>query len=70
MNYLFDHWLLGAGALSALLAALARHGDQRRMRRRDPDRVGLVPWTGLFFWSILAACVLLAGAVKDWLGGG
>ncbi len=70
MEYLLDHWMLVAGILFAVLAALARHGDRRQMRRSDPDRVALVPWTGLFFWSFLAACVLLAGAVMDWFSGG
>jgi len=51
-----------------LVAALAWWGDRRRLRRRDPDRVGVMPWTGLFFWATLAAAVLLTAAVEQWLG--
>lgn len=69
-DYLFDHWMIAAGILFGLLAALAWHGDRRRMRRSDPDRVGLMPWTTLYFWSFLAACLLLAAAGKEWLAGG
>lgn len=69
-DYLLDHWAIVPGILAALLAALSWHGDRRRMRRRDPDRVGIMPWTTLFFWSFLAACLLLAAAVQDWLAGG
>ena len=65
MDYLQDHWTIVPGVLAALLAALAWHGDRRRMRRRDPDRVGLMPWTGLFFWSFLAAVLLLVAAMHD-----
>ena len=59
------HALLGA--LAAALAVLAWIADRRRMRRRDPDKVGFMPWTGLFFWALLAACTLLGLAAKEWL---
>lgn len=55
------------GLFAVVLAAVAWEGDRRRMRRRDPDRVGLMPWTSLFFWALLAAVVLLALAARDWL---
>jgi acyl-CoA synthetase (AMP-forming)/AMP-acid ligase II len=59
-----------AGAVAALaVAVIAWLGDRRRMRRSDPDAVGLMPWTGLFFWALLAACVLAGLAVKAWLAG-
>ena len=59
------HAIAGAAALT--LAVFAIFADRRRLRRRDPDAVGLVPWTGVFFWSLLAACLLLGLAAREWL---
>ncbi len=54
------------GGLAALLAAIAWVADRLRVRRSDPDKVGFMPWTGLFFWALLAACTLLGLAAKAW----
>ena len=51
-----------SGAVAAFIAAVAWIGDRRRMRRRNLDRVGFMPWTTIFFWSFLAAILLLGGA--------
>lgn len=59
--------LAGGGALA--LAVIAWVGDRRRMRRTNLDRVGLMPWTGLFFWALLAGVLLLGLAGKAWLAG-
>ena len=56
-----------AGLLSAAVAAIAWMGDRRRMRRADLDAVGFMPWTVVFLWAFLAACVLLGLAGKAWL---
>jgi len=62
--------VLAAWGLSAVvLAAVAWAGDRRRMRRRNLDRVGLMPWTSLFFWALLAALILLGLAARAWLAG-
>ena len=58
-----------AGLIAAAVALLAWVGDRRRMRRRDPDAVGFMPWTPVFFWSLLFACILLGIAGKSWLAG-
>ena len=58
-----------AGGLAACLAMLAWWSDRRRMRRRNPDAVGFMPWTGVFFLSLLCACVLLGLAAREWLAG-
>lgn len=68
MDFLSDHMALAGGTLAVLVAALAWWGDRRRLRRRDPDRVGIMPWTGLFFWACLAAVLLLTAAAEQWLG--
>lgn len=69
MEFLIDHALLVGGAMALVLAALAWWADRRRLRRADLDRVGLMPWTGVFFWALLAAAILLAGALELWLAG-
>ena len=59
-------WIaLGAAAL-ALAAWL---GDRRRMRRRDPDGVGWMPWTSVFFLALMHACVFGALAFQGWVRG-
>jgi hypothetical protein len=70
MDYVSDHAALVAGLAAAALALLAWWGDRRRLYRRDPDKVGLMPWTSLFFWSLLGAVILLAMAAQNWLAGG
>jgi hypothetical protein len=59
---------LFAGLAAAALALLAWFADRRRMRRSDPDAVGFMPWTTVFFWAFLATVLLLGLAAKEWLG--
>jgi hypothetical protein len=61
--------LAALGAVAVALAALAWLGDRRRMRRSDPDAVGFMPWTDLFFFALLAAVILLGLAAKAWIDG-
>lgn len=62
--------LWGAGFLAAAIAALVM---ERRRHRRDrlgaPDRVGWVPWTGLFLVTAVMGCGLIAAALPGLLGG-
>ncbi len=69
MEYMSDHGAFIAGLAAAIVAAWAWYGDHRRMRRTHPDKVGFMPWTTLFFWSLLAAVLLLGTAVKEWFSG-
>lgn len=58
--------LAAGGVIAVAIAVIAWLGDRRRMRRSDPDAVGYMPWTDLFFWALLAACILLGLAAKEW----
>lgn len=58
-----------AGAIALALAVLAWAGDRRRMRRRNADAVGFMPWTGVFFVALVATLVLLGVAARAWLSG-
>lgn len=53
------------GGIAVALAVLAWLGDRRRMKRRDLDRVGFMPWTSVFFFALLAAVLLLGVVGKD-----
>lgn len=55
-------WALAAG--SAALSGRAAFADQRRSRRRDLDRVGWAPWTGLKIIAIASAVVAAALALQ------
>ena len=65
-----DNWQLIGGTLCAVIALVSWLGDWRRMRRRDIDRVGFMPWAALFFWSLLGAVMLLGLAARSWIAGG
>lgn len=58
-----------AAGVAAVLAVVAWVADIRRMRRRDPDAVGFMPWTGIFFIALLAAVMLTGLAAREWFGG-
>ncbi|WP_188767272.1 hypothetical protein [Novosphingobium endophyticum] len=63
------HMMTIAGGIAALVAAVAWIGDRRRMRRRNLDQVGFMPWTMIFFWSLLAAVLLIGLAGRALLAG-
>lgn len=67
MLYLIDHPSLAGGLAAAMLALAAWLGDHRRARRKNPDAVGFMPWTTVFLLALLAACVLLGLAGREWL---
>lgn len=59
--------ILLISALAAVtIAVTAWLADRRRMRRADPDAVGFMPWTDLFFWSAFAGFLLIVAATKAW----
>lgn len=53
------------GGIAVALAIIAWLGDRRRMKRRDLDRVGFMPWTSVFFFALMAAVLLLGVVGKD-----
>jgi len=55
-------WIWAGGA--AAIAAFSGVADWRRHRRRDPDRVGFMPWTLINVMAVLAAVMLAAAALK------
>ena len=61
--------LATCGAIAALVALIAWAGDRRRRNRRDPDAVGFVDWTSVFFFALFAAVLLRGGAVRLFLQG-
>ncbi|EJL32401.1 hypothetical protein [Novosphingobium sp. AP12] len=56
------------GGFAAVMTVVAWLGDRRRHRRADLDRVGFMPWTAMFFWSLLAAVLLLGLSARQALG--
>ena len=54
------------GSIAAAFALVAWLGDHRRRRRSDLDAVGCMPWTAIFFFSLLAAVLLLGIAARLW----
>jgi hypothetical protein len=58
---------IGGGAL-LLVALVALWAETRRVKRTQIDAVGWVPWTRVFFFSLLLGIALLMMAVKGWHG--
>lgn len=56
--------------MALLLAVVAWWADRRRMRRSDPDAVGLMPWRDLAFWGLFGALLLTLVAIRYALRGG
>ncbi len=57
------------GVLLLLLAAATRYGERRRLQRERIDRVGWVPWTGLFLIFSVLGVTLLGLAIPGLLKG-
>jgi hypothetical protein len=62
-------WRLIWGLAALALAIMAWIGDHRRMRRKDLDAVGCMPWTSVFLLALLATCLLLGLWARAWFAG-
>jgi len=71
-DWLYTDWApwAEAAAIALLVAIVAWWADRRRMRRSDPDAVGLVPWRDLAFWGLFGALLLTLVAIRYALRGG
>ena len=54
--------VLLAGITAVAIAAIAWLADRRRMRRSNPDAVGFMPWTTLYFWAAFVGFLLIVVA--------
>ena len=66
MDFDLDTYV-AAGVVALAVAVLAWFADRRCMRRSDPDAVGFMPWTAVFFWALLAVIALAGLAARAWL---
>lgn len=58
-----------SGAVSLVLAVVCLSMERRRVRRASIDRVGWVPWTGLFVMFAIVGGGLIALGLPAWLRG-
>lgn len=58
-----------AGLLLLLLALAAMWAERRRMKVARLDRVGWVPWTGVFLVLTVLGATMIVFAVQAMLGG-
>ena len=61
-----QHWLWGGAGAAAVLALVAGVAESRRIRRRDLDRTGWVPWRGVQVAAFFAVVLL---AILGWKAG-
>ncbi|RYD49349.1 MAG: hypothetical protein EOP60_13995 [Sphingomonadales bacterium] len=50
-------------AVALLVAVIAGFGERQRKRRKDMDRVGLMPWPLIQVLAMLAALILVSLAL-------
>lgn len=59
--------LTSAAILSLVLAIYAWFADKRMLRRRNLERVSMVPWVTVFFLALIAAILIGGLAIREWL---
>ena len=57
------------GGVLLIASATAFIGDRRRMRRKDINAVGIMPWRDLAAHSAFAGFVLLLVGISGWIRG-
>jgi predicted PurR-regulated permease PerM len=61
--------LISTALFSLVLAIYAWFADRRLLRRRDLERVSLVPWVTVFFLALIAAILIGGLAIREWFAG-
>lgn len=56
------------GAIAFAVASAAVWAERRRLRRKNLDAVGFMPWTAIYLTSFLAAIVLFGLTAREWFG--
>lgn len=54
-------------AVACMLAFIAIRAERIRLRRKNLDSVGFMPWTLIYLTNFLAAIVMLGLAARKWL---
>ncbi len=57
-------WELVA-AISVLALLISGFADRRRSKRKDINQVGFMPWTAITVFSVMAALLATALAIKS-----
>ena len=57
------------GAVLLAVSALAMWRDRRRAKRRDMDRVGIMPWRDIAALTTMGGLIVLAFGVMGWIRG-
>lgn len=73
LTFASDAAIIALWGTGLLLIAVFAAAMERRRHNRDrigqPDRVGWMPWTGVFFVSLVVGAGLLVAALPGLLGG-
>jgi hypothetical protein len=58
--------LTSAALFSLVLAIYAWFADRRMLRRRNLERVSMVPWVTVFFLALIASILIGGLAIREW----
>ena len=61
--------LISSAAFSLALAIYAWFADQRMLRRRNLERVSMIPWVTVFFLALIASILIGGLAIREWFTG-
>ena len=57
------------GAVLLAMSALAMWRDRRRAKRRNMDRVGIMPWRDIAALTTMGGLIVLAFGLMGWIRG-
>ncbi len=64
-DFLSEHFWKVSAAFFVIMVAISAFADRRRHRRTHMDDVGFMPWTSITVFSVLAALLSIALAIKS-----